>query len=198
MFQKLIISSFFVFFATIIQLLAQSEAPDMSFKIDEERDSLISEIGSTDIPDPEKITRTAQEIFAKDISDQSVSELESLAKIANKYANLFGYIEEELSSYRRSNLRYDFVLDKIRGPLLAQQAHTNKFKTIRNRSYFNLGIKALASGERLKAFFFFRDAHRLSNYTCSDGQNKCLRLDAELYMKSILNADDIPSYVHWE
>ena len=59
MFQKLIIISLFVFFATAIQLLAQSEVSDMSFKIDEERDSLISEIGSTDIPDPEKITREA-------------------------------------------------------------------------------------------------------------------------------------------
>lgn len=163
-----------------------------------ERKKQLQEMGVL-LPDPEKIVTSAEQEFSKDIQAQDAGSLKEIAEQANHYANLVGKIADEYTDYIRDNSRYDFVTEEVRkATLVGVLADKDTlFKTIRNQAYINLGRLAQDDGKDMEAFLFFNDAFRLSSFSCSEGKDKCLRYQAEQYMKKLLGLEG-DSYVHWQ
>lgn len=177
-------------------LLAQE--PEDSLDFDKQREDLIQKLELSNIPDPNEIEKTAKLIFSKKLHEQSKEELTTLAKTSNKFANFIGFIEDEYDSYRRSSYRYDFITDKIDPILIKYQERQGVFLRIRNQAYLNLGMKAKNDGQLIDALLYFRDAFRLSEFSCREGTDKCIRLKAEEEMKKLLKIEGITSYTHWK
>ena len=152
------------------------------------------------IPDPDGIRRIAKEIFSKPISDQDADVLQSLAKQSNSYANMVNFIKDEYDDFRRENYSYDFVLEKL-NPSLGHYARiVNEFLAIRNRAYFNLGMKAKETGNNVPALLWFRDAYRLSSFECGKDQARetCMRWKAEQELQKLLGLSAVKAYVTWQ
>lgn len=166
--------------------------------IDGEREKQLQEMGVL-LPDPESIRKIADEEFKKPIETQDVDVLKKLAKDANTFANLVGKLTNEYDDYYRANSRYDFVTSEItKSPALrAYQAADNRFKSIRNKAYFNLGLIYKNRGENMQAFLHFDDAFRLSVFDCDEGAADCLRYAAEKEMQALLGLEGEP-YVYWK
>ena len=115
-------------------------------------------------------------------------------------ANLISGILQEYSSYYQENYRYNFIQTKVADPHDAYARLSNKFISIRNLAYFNLGLKMKEKGESLRAYLYFKDAFRLSIFACvkDADPNSCMRWKAEQEMKSLLSIEDIQSYVSWQ
>ena len=163
-----------------------------------ERTKQLQEMGVL-LPDPEEIIASAEQEFSKDIQAQDAGSLKKIAEQANHYANLVDKIADEYTDYIRDNSRYDFVIEEVRKATLVGilADKDTLFKTIRNQAYINLGRLAQDNGKDMEAFLFFNDAFRLSTFSCSDGKDKCLRYEAEQYMKKLLGLEG-ESYVHWK
>ena len=146
-------------FAILIVLCFQNEALAQNAEMDEERAKQLESMGMT-IPNIEQIRELANQEFDKPIEDQSVETLKELAKQSNVLANLVAKITNEYDDYIRSNSRYEFVTDKVKSaPAVSDYlSFDSEFKTIRNRAYFNLGLKTLNEGKKLEAFLYFNDA----------------------------------------
>ena len=166
--------------------------------IDKQRENFLKKIQISSIPNPKEIEKSSKMIFEKELKDQKEGELITLAQAANKYVNLVGFIEEEYSSQKRSNYRYDFVIEKLDPPLAKYQEIKNKFLVIRNQAYFNLGMKSKNAGESIAALLYFRDAFRLSSFGCSEGTDNCIRWKAEQEMKELLQIDGVESYIYFK
>jgi hypothetical protein len=166
--------------------------------LEEERTKQLQEMGVL-LPKPEKIIASAEQEFKKPIENQSADILKEIAEEANRYANLVANISDEYTDYLRENSRYDFVTEEVRRASVVGNLGNQDtiFKTIRNQAYINLGRLALAEGQDMKAFLLFNDAFRLSAFSCYDGKDKCIRYEAEQYMKKLLGIEG-DSYVYWK
>lgn len=168
--------------------------------LDDKRNQTMKEFKDSQIPDPEKISNLAKNVFSKPLKEQKTDELESLAKEANYYANLVTYIMDGYDGFRRDMYKYNFVLEQVAPVRDKYVVLSNKYKGIRNKAYFNIGMKHKAGGNFLKAYLFFRDAYRLGSFDCGKEKPKehCLRWKAEQEMKALLAINDIESYVSWQ
>ena len=163
-----------------------------------ERSKQLQEMGVL-LPNPQEIIASAQQEFSKDIEAQDASTLKNIAEQANHYANLVDKIYGEYTDYLRDNSRYDFVTKEVRKATLfgVLEGKDVEFKTIRNQAYLNLGRLAQDDGREIEAFLFFNDAFRLSTFSCYEGKDKCIRYQAEQYMKKLLGLEG-DSYVNWK
>jgi len=131
-------------------------------------------------------------------SDASVEELIQAGKRSNAAANFVGYIQEEYADYYRDNYKYDFVQKKISPSHDKYVALGNKLKGIRNTAYLLIGLKLKEEGRVGEAFFYFRDAFRLSTFDGYKKSDPGTRYIAEQEMKEILGIKDIESYKTWQ
>jgi len=163
-----------------------------------ERTKQLQEMGVL-LPNPQEIIASAQQEFSKDIQAQDARALKTIAEQANHYANLVDKIYGEYTDYLRDNSRYEFVTKEVRKATLLGilEGRDTQFKTIRNQAYLNLGRLAQGDGRDMEAFLFFNDAFRLSIFECYEGEDKCLRYQAEQYMKKLLGLEGV-SYVYWK
>ena len=183
--------------ATLVSmpLLAYASDADDFEKIRAEQ---IKKYGGTDIPKPKEVASKAEAILAKPLNDQSVKELKDIAESSNKAANYVGFIFDEYADYYRDNYRYDFVQEKV-APFHDKFLRlSNKLKDHRNQAYLNLGKKLAASGNNIEAFFYFRDAFRLSTFTEDSGDHKGTRYEAEQEMKKLMNLEEFESFIYWK
>lgn len=174
-------------------------AAQSTLEIDKKRDETAKELG-TGIPDPSRVRSRAEQIFGQPIQNQKDEELKSLASDANVYANMVGFILEEYKSYYRENYRYEFVQKAIGPTHDSYVALSNEFLSIRNKAYFNLGLRAKTAGNIVQALLYFRDAYRLSVFSCDKGvpKDSCRRAAAETEMQQLLKIDGITPYLTWQ
>ncbi|MGI9346100.1 MAG: hypothetical protein ACR2PW_07550 [Gammaproteobacteria bacterium] len=165
--------------------------------IEDERAKQLKEVGVS-IPDPDRISRVAAETFSKPVLKQDLAILKNLAKDANTFANLVSKLTDGYEDYLRQNSMFEFVTNKVKAaPVVKEYTELDsKFKKIRNQAYLNLGKLALADGKRMEAFLFFNDAYRLSNFSCHNGKDDCIRYEAEQELKKILGVSS-ESYIHY-
>jgi hypothetical protein len=175
-------------------------AAQSTLDVDKRREEMLKELGSADIPNPDKVREFAKAIFAKPLSDQKDDELRTIATQSNKYANLVSYLASEYESYSRENLRYDFVQKALRPGQDAYSKIGNEFKDYRNQAYFNLGMRAKSAGKEIESLLYFRDAYRLSSFDCGKGTapQSCMRWKAEQEMQKLLKLDKVQAYVTWQ
>lgn len=166
--------------------------------VDAQRMELLARWGTDALPQPAAIEELAATLLALPIKEQSARDLESLADLANRAANFIGFISDEYSAYYRENYAYDFVQEKVAPFHDAYVAEANKFKGFRNQAYFNLGIKHRNGGNEVLAFFYFRDAFRLSTFTEPGGDHRGLRYKAEIEMKKLLGCEELETFVYWK
>ena len=166
--------------------------------IEDERAKQLKEMGVS-IPNPENITKLAAETFSKPVLEQDFETLKSLAKDANTFANLVSKVSDEYDDYLRENSRYEFLTKEVKAaPVVKEYLEIDsKFKLIRNQAYMNLGRLALADGNQMQAFLFFKDAYRLSTFSCYEGKDNCMRYQAEQELKKMLGVSS-DSYIHWK
>lgn len=176
---------------------AQEESTEKS-EIEAQREELLAKWGAAGLPQPLQIDEAAQELLALPLEEQSVEALTELAEEANRAANFVNFIFEEYAEYHRDNYRYDFVQEKVAPFHDAYVDLSNRLKGRRNQAFFNLGLKHKAQGNQMAAFFFFRDAFRLSSFTEDGGDHKGLRYQAEVEMKQLLGIDHLGSFVYWQ
>ncbi len=158
----------------------------------------IKKWGDTSIPKPNQIALKAKALLNKPIKNQSISELKNIAKQSNKAANYIGFILEDYETYYRDNYKYDFVQKKIAPFHDAYIKLSNELKNYRNQSYFNIGKKLAASNNEIEAFFYFRDAYRLSTFTDEKDDHKGMRFLAEQEMKKLMGLSNIESFIYWQ
>jgi hypothetical protein len=158
----------------------------------------IKKWGTSGIPKPQVLLTQAEAFLKKPIGDQTIEELKKIAKSTNRAANYIGFILEEYKSYYSKNYKYDFVQEKV-APFHDKYVHiSNALMRFRNEAYFNIGTKLASSGNDTEAFFYFRDAYRLTSFTDDEGDHKGLRYKAEREMLKLLELGDIESFVYWQ
>lgn len=166
--------------------------------IESARSELLKRWGMDGLPKPREIEATAKTLLERPLGEQRDEDLTAIAKQANAAANFVGFILAEYEDYYRDNYRYDFVQKKVAPFHDAYVTLSNDLKWFRNKAYFNLGKKALERKEDFVAFFYFRDAYRLSSFTEDEGDHKGIRYQAEIEMKRLLGVSDIESFVYWK
>lgn len=194
------VNSVFLSLAVLVLLIACPPAWAQSTLDIEDRRRADLEKLKSGIPNPAKLREIAASTFAKPISQQNEDILRSLADESNRYANMVNFIKDEYDEYHRDSYRFDFVLKKLSGPRNAYGAVFNEFLGIRNRAYFNLGMKAKEEGKIIEALLLFRDAYRLSNFDCGKRQDRedCMRWRAEQELQKLLGLSSIAAYVSWQ
>lgn len=181
--------------------LAQQKAKDDSDSatIESLRKKMLKRWGGKGLGDNKELETEAKSLLAKPIESQTFVELAAMAEEANKIANLVGYILEEYNDYYRENYKYDFIQKKVAPYHDAYIRVANKFKGYRNQAYFNLGMKSKAAGNSVAAFFYFRDAFRLSNFVDSSAPGgKGMRYKAEIEMKALLGLQNLRTFITWQ
>jgi hypothetical protein len=158
----------------------------------------IKKWGTSGLPKPQELIAKAEAILNKPIENQTINELKKTAENSNKAANYVGFILDQYASYYRENYKYDFVQTKVAPFHDKYVVISNKLKSIRNQSYFNIGKKLASSGNETEAFFYFRDAYRLTSFTDDKGDHKGIRYKAEREMLKLLELGDIESFVYWQ
>lgn len=181
-------------FSPIHALAQDTQAED----IEAMRSEMLKRWGVEGIVKPSDIDSKAEVLLGRPLAEQSEVELRDLAKQANASANFVGFILEQYEGYYRDNFRYDFVQKKVAPFHDTYVELSNRLKGYRNQAYFNLGKKAVERGDELKAFFFFRDAYRLSSFTEDQGDHKGMRYLAEVEMKKLLGIESVGTFVYWK
>ena len=161
-------------------------------EIDVERDKLIKIWASQGLTNVDSVLREGKSLL--DREKVSVDELKSIANRANKASNFVSYIQEEYNEYYRENYKYSFVQEDIAGPHDAYVEKANELKNIRNKAFYRLGQLIEKTGDIGTAFYYYRDAFRLSDF---DTRDKGIRYKAEQEMKRLLGIEDIESYITW-
>lgn len=178
-------------FSTVV-LSAESE------DVEKLRAEQIIKWGTTGLPKPQILITKAEALLKKPIAVQSIKDLKKLAESTNKAANYVGYILDQYASYSRETYKYDFVQEKLAPFHDKYVVISNKLKGFRNQAYFNIGTKLSGSGNDAEAFFYFRDAYRLTSFTDDEGDHKGMRYKAEREMLKLLELGDIESFVYWK
>lgn len=190
-----LVSIQFVFFLPPVR----AEEPKAKAEdIEAARSEMLKRWGVSGLVKPAEIDAIAKPLLARPLPEQPNEELLALAKKANAAANFVGFILEDYDQYYRENFRYDFVQTKIAPFHDAYVALSNRMKDYRNQAYFNLGKKASDRGDAMAAFFFFRDAYRLSAFTQDEGDHKGMRYQAEIEMKKLLGIDGMGTFAYWK
>ena len=184
-----------VILSAAVQVNAEENLDPLS--IDEQRERDLTKIKIEIWPDLKKIEAKAVEIFAEPVDEQDSNTLKNLAMQANYVANLISHIKSEYDDYYRDNYRYDFVQTKVDKSRDGYAGIADIFLEIRNQAYYNLGILHQAKGDKITAYFYYRDAFRLSYFPCPNGTKSCMRWKAEQKMKELLGIQ-IESYVYWK
>lgn len=166
--------------------------------VEKMRAEQIKKWGDTNIPKPKEVAKKAKGVLEKPFEQQTVSDLKSIAKESNKAANYVGFILQEYSEYYRDNYKYDFVQKKVAPYHDSYVSLANELRDYRNKAYYNLGKKLASSGNEVEAFFYYRDAYRLSGFTDDEGDHKGIRYLAEQEMKSLMGLNDLESFVYWK
>jgi len=187
---------------TLIILLlfppVQAHAQDApSENIEAARSEMLKRLGVDGLVKPADVEAKAKVLLGRPLAEQPNDELRDLAKQANAAANFVGVILEEYRQYYRDTYEYDFVRKKVTPFHDAYAALSNRLKSYRNQAYFNLGKKAAERGEEITAFFYFRDAFRLSAFADDHGDHKGMRYKAELEMKRLLGLGGMGTFVYW-
>ena len=179
-----------------LSVFAQIESDNSD--IDSERVEMLQRWNLDRIPKPKDVESYAIDLLDLPLEAQRSDDLQELASKANEAANFVGFILEEYREYHRENYRYEFVQKKVAPYHDRYVSLSNRLKNIRNQAYFNLGKKAAQRGDELEAFFYFRDAFRLSTFTHADGDHKGMRYMAEIEMKKLLGLEDIGTFLYWQ
>jgi len=158
----------------------------------------IKKWGDTNIPKPKEIALQAKKVLDKPIENQSIAELKAIAELSNRAANYVGFILDGYATYYRDNYKYDFVQEKVAPFHDAYVKLSNELMGYRNQSYFNIGKKLVSSNNEVEAFFYFRDAYRLSSFDDDKGDHKGMRFLAEQEMKKLMGLSDIGSFIYWK
>ena len=166
--------------------------------IEQERQKLVQGWGNTVLVQPQEVTTRAKAILSRPLNEQPIEDLKDLAAKANEAANLVGFLLDEYADYYRDNYRYEFIQTKVAPFHDSYVRKCNELRGYRNQAYFNLAMKHKEKGQALLAFFYFRDAFRLSVFVESEGDHMGFRYKAEIEMKKLLGIDDIGTFVYWE
>ncbi|MBI5850972.1 MAG: hypothetical protein HZB39_08080 [Planctomycetes bacterium] len=186
--------------ATVL-LFTSPQAPaqePQSEDIEAARSELLKRWGVDGLAKPAEAESKAKALLDRPLAEQPDDQLLALAKQANAAANFVGFILEEYQQYHRDNFRYDFVQEKVAPFHDAYVELSNRLKSYRNQAYFNLGKKAAGRGDEMTAFFYFRDAYRLSSFTEDKGDHKGLRYQAEVEMKRLLGLESMGTFIYWK
>ena len=169
-----------------------------AFDIEKQREVYLKKLES-EIPDPKKLRRIARKTFLIPISKQDEVILQALAKQANIYANMVGFIVDEYDKFIQKNETKRSANQKIASVRNAYVRNRNEFLEIRNLAYFNLGLKARLAGENVRALLYFRDAYRLSPFDCGKEipRERCIRWKAEMKIQELLGLSFILTYPTW-
>ncbi|TYO96770.1 hypothetical protein EDC39_11258 [Geothermobacter ehrlichii] len=189
-----------MFVLTVLLLLLPAQVPaqdTQSEDIEAARSEMLKRWNVDGLVKPADVESKAKALLSRPLSEQADEELEDLAQQANAAANFVGFILEGYQQYYRDNYRYDFVQEKVAPFHDAYVVLSNRLKSYRNQAYFNLGKKAAERGDEITAFFFFRDAYRLSAFTDDEGDHKGMRYRAEIEMKKLLGLDGMGTFVYW-
>jgi len=180
----------------VVSFSFAQEKEDLDFKA--LRDEQIKKWGVAEVPDINAITDRAKNFLSLPINQQTVKQLEEIAEETNRAANFINFIYIEYKNYYSDMYRYEFVQEKV-APYHDEYVEiSNKLKGFRNQSYYNLGIKFKAEGNNMAAFFYFRDAFRLSSFTEPDGDNKGLRYESEIQMKELMGIEGVGTFIYWQ
>jgi len=183
--------------ATAQQASGQKPEAEKS-ELEVEREQLLSKWGAAGVPRPGEVSEKAEELLSRPLEEQSEPELTEVAEEANRAANFVGFILEKYADYYRDNYQYEFIQRKIAPYHDAYVQLANRLKSYRDRAYLNLGLKAKDQGDFLHAFFYFRDAFRLSSFTEDGGDHKGTRYQAEVEMKKLLGIEKLGTFVYWK
>lgn len=159
---------------------------------DDQREEQVKKWSKSGIGNVNEVLENVTEILAKD--NPSINELKEGAKQANAAANYVGYLQEEYADYYRQNSRYEFVQKKVAPAHDAYVKKGNALKDARNKCYMRIGKILKSKGDITEAFFYFRDAYRLSTF---DTRDEGIRYQAEQEMKELLGLEEIESYITW-
>lgn len=185
----------FMLSASPLPLCAQDASSE---DIEAGRKVMLSRWGIDGLVQPNEVEAKAKAVLEKPLSEQSEKSLQDVAKQSNSAANFVGFILEEYQDYYRENYRYEFVQKKVTPFHDGYVELSNRLKGYRNRAYYNLGKKAAERGDKVTAFFYFRDAFRLSQFTKNEGDHKGMRYLAELEMKKLLGIESLGTFLYWQ
>ena len=178
-----------------IQVQAQ-ETVDVD--VESARAELLNRWESDGLVKPGDVDAMANAILDRPLAEQTEKDLEALAKRANAAANFVDFILDEYQDYYSDNYRYDFVQEKVAPFHDAYVELSNRLKSYRNEAYFSLGLKAAQRGDEFEAFFYFRDAYRLSSFTEGAATQEGMRYKAEIEMKNLLGIEELGTFVYWQ
>ena len=159
---------------------------------DDQREKEVKKWSKSGLGDVNQVLENAIEILAKD--NPSINELKEVASQANAAANYIGYLQEEYADYYREESRYDFITEKVAPAHDAYVVKANALKNARNKCYLRIGKILKDQGKATEAFFYLRDAYRLSIF---DTRDEGIRYQAEQEMKELLGLEEIESYITW-
>ena len=182
--------------ASAIQVQAQEAS--VVEDVESARAELLKRWESDGLVKPRDVDAMAKAIFDRPLAEQTEEDLEALAKQANAAANFVGHILDEYQEYYSENYRYDFVQEKVAPFHDAYVELSNRLKSYRDQAYFHLGRKAVERGDEIGAFFYFRDAYRLSSFTEGQSTREGMRYKAEIEMKKLLGIEDLGTFVYWQ
>ena len=192
----LIIGLFALVFNTVdpfAETVEVESEPKTQQEIDAERDLLVSLWASQGLTNVGDLVKEGNAVLRNRSS--TIDQLKTIAEKSNKAANMVDYIQEEYAEYYRENSRYDFVQKKVAPAHDAYVRLANSLKDIRNKTYLELGVRLEKTGDIGTAFFYYRDAYRLSEF--DNNGKEGVRYKAEQEMKRLLGINDIESYVSW-
>ena len=177
---------------------AQAQDESVEEDVESARAELLKRWESDGLVKPRDVDAMAEAILDRPLAEQAGEDLEALAKRANAAANFVGHLLEEYEGYYRKNYRYDFVQEKVAPFHDAYVGLSNRMKSYRNQAYFNLGLQAAERGDQIRAFFYFRDAYRLSSFTEGGQTREGMRYRSEIEMKKLLEIEEIGTFVDWQ
>lgn len=199
----LIILGTFYFETRFVEPVAETTEPIQAISDDEEvdemdiaRKELLDKLSESGLTNVRAVIEEGKSMV--DREDVTIEQLKEIARKTNGSSNYVDFILQEYKDYHSANYRYDFVLKKLEPSHDAYVGVSNELRAIRNKAYLKLGNIFEEQGLVAEAFFYYRDAFRLSSfggYKKGDPGNRYL---AEQRMKSILGLDDIESYTTWQ
>ena len=159
---------------------------------DEQREEEVKKWSKSGFGDVNEILKSVLETLENE--NASISALKVGATQANAAANFVMHLQEEYADYYRENYQYEFIQKKVAPAHDAYIQKANLLKDARNNCYMRIGHMLKGQGKNIEAFFYFRDAYRLSTF---DTRGEGTRYKAEQEMKEMLGLQEINSYVTW-
>jgi len=165
-------------------------------EMDVARQKLIEKWASVGLTNVDTVIKEGEEIIGSE--KESTAALIDIASKANKSANFVDYILEEYKDFYNDNYKYEFIRDIIAVPHDKYVRISNKLKDIRNKAYLKIAELKEQEGDIGGAFFYYRDAYRLSRFDGYTDNDHGVRYTAEQAMKRLLGIEGIESYKSWQ